>query len=118
VFYDADCGFCVAAVTRVQHVLARRRFTLVPLQAADAQRRLGVDERHLLDELRLRMEDGRVFGGAEAVMQIARRIWWAWPLWALSRFPGAMRPMDAAYKWFARRRGCVSRSCARPNGPA
>jgi len=31
--------------------------------------------------MRLRLRDGRVFGGAAAVVEIARRIWWAWPLW-------------------------------------
>jgi predicted DCC family thiol-disulfide oxidoreductase YuxK len=113
VFYDAECGFCVAAVARFRHVLARRQLALVPLQAADATTRLGVEEGRLLDEMRLRLDDGRVYGGAEAIAQVARHIWWAWPLWALSRLPGAMWPMDAAYKWFARRRGCVSGACRR-----
>ena len=44
-------------------------------------------------------------------MEIARRIWWAWPLWAVSRLPGAMRPMHAAYRWLARRRGCANGAC-------
>jgi len=113
VFYDADCRFCAAGARRFERVLTRRRFSLVPLQAADAAARLGVDQSHLLDEMRVRFEDGRVVGGAEAIMQIARRIWWAWPLWAFSRLPGVARPMDAAYKWFARNRGCVSGSCRR-----
>ena len=54
--------------------------------------------------MRLRLTDGTVFGGAEAVVEIARRIWWAWPLWAISRLPGAMRPLHAGYRWLARRR--------------
>lgn len=113
VFYDAECGFCAAGARRFQRVLARRRFSLVPLQAPGAQTTLGVDEDHLLDEMRLRLQDGRVLGGAAAIVEIARSIWWAWPLWAVSRFPGAMRPLDATYKWVARRRGCVSGACRR-----
>jgi predicted DCC family thiol-disulfide oxidoreductase YuxK len=118
VFYDAECEFCVNTVRRVEQGLVRRGFELLPLQTPGAAAALGVSEHELLDEMRLRLQDGRVFGGAEAIAQIARRIWWAWPLWALSRLPGAMRPMDAMYRWFARNRGCVSGSCARPQGPA
>ena len=61
--------------------------------------------------MRLRLVDGTVFGGAEAVVEIARRIWWAWPLWALSRLPGAMRIMRAAYGWVARHRSCANGAC-------
>ena len=52
-----------------------------------------------------------MFGGAAAVVEIARRIWWAWPLWALSRLPGAMRPMHATYRWIASRRSCANGAC-------
>jgi hypothetical protein len=34
VFYDADCSFCVNSARRFERALARRRFELVPLQAA------------------------------------------------------------------------------------
>jgi predicted DCC family thiol-disulfide oxidoreductase YuxK len=111
VFYDADCKFCVNTARRFERVLARRRFELVPLQVRGASAEFGVSEDQLLAEMRLRLCDGRVFGGAAAVVEIARRIWWAWPLWALSRLPGAMRPMHAAYWWIARRRSCENGAC-------
>jgi predicted DCC family thiol-disulfide oxidoreductase YuxK len=88
VFYDADCQFCVNAARRFERVLARRRFELVPLQVPGASAKFAVPDDQLLAEMRLRLRDGRVFGGAAAVVEIARRIWWAWPLWALSRLPG------------------------------
>ncbi len=111
VFYDADCQFCVNAVRRFERVLARRHFELVPLQVPGASATFGVPDDQLLAEMRLRLRDGRVFGGAAAVVEIARRIWWAWPLWALSRLPGAMRPMHATYRWIARRRNCANGAC-------
>lgn len=104
VFYDADCAFCVRSAHRFERVLARRRFKLVPLQTPGACAAFDVGDEHLLDQMRLRLPDGTVFGGAAALMEIARRIWWAWPLWALSRLPGAMRPMRAAYRWVTRHR--------------
>ena len=108
VFYDADCRFCVSAARRFERVLGRRRLELVPLQTPGAAATLGVPDDLLLDEMRLRLQDGAVFGGATAVAEIARRIWWAWPLWALSQLPGAMRPLRATYMWIARRRGCTN----------
>lgn len=111
VFYDADCQFCVTAARRCERVLARRRFELVPLQTPGTSASFRVPDDQLLAEMRLRLRDGTVFGGAAAVAEIARHIWWAWPLWALSRFPGAMRPMRAAYRWIAGHRSCATGSC-------
>jgi predicted DCC family thiol-disulfide oxidoreductase YuxK len=117
VFYDADCRFCVDAARRFERVLARRRFELVPLQDPGAAARAGVPGHQLLAEMRLRLRDGKVFGGAAAVVEIARRIWWAWPLWAFSRLPGAMRPMHATYRWIARRRSCAIGGCTIDSPP-
>ena len=75
---------------------------------------LGVSDEHLLDEMRVRLEDGAVFGGASAVMAIARHIWWAWPLWALSRLPGAMPLLNAGAALFiAGEVGSVKQGLAR-----
>jgi predicted DCC family thiol-disulfide oxidoreductase YuxK len=111
VFYDADCKFCVNAARRFERVLVRHRFELVPLQVAGASAAFGVPEDQLLAEMRLRLHDGRMFGGAAAIVEIARRIWWAWPLWALSRLPGAMRPLHATYRWIAGHRTCANGAC-------
>jgi predicted DCC family thiol-disulfide oxidoreductase YuxK len=113
VCYDADCRFCINAARRFERLLARRRFELVPLQIPGASADLGIPGDQLLAKMRLRLHDGTVLGGAAAVVEIARRIWWAWPLWALSRLPGAMRPMRAGYQWMARRRSCANGACLR-----
>ena len=111
-FYDAQCRLCVAGATRLSGVLARRHIDLVPLQSPGASALLVVPEEQLLVEMRLRLRDGTVLGGAAAVVEIARRIWWASPLWAISRLPGAMRPMNAVYKWVARNRTCLNGPCS------
>jgi len=111
VFYDADCSFCVRVIRRFEPVLSRHDFRVLPLQSLDARERLGLRDDELLEEMRLRLEDGTVFGGADAVVEIARRVSWAWPLWALSRLPGVMPLMQGAYREFAARRGCRSESC-------
>jgi len=114
IYFDEECRFCRATVRRFERQLTRRGFTFVPLQAPGTARLLGVPNEHLLDEMRLRLDDGTVLGGASAVVAIARRVGWAWPLWALSRIPGAMPVMRSAYRWIARNRGCVSGACAHP----
>lgn len=111
IYYDDECRFCRDMLRRFGRTLAHRRFTFVPLQSPGAARALGVSEEHLLDEMRIRLDDGVVFGGASAVVAIARRIWWAWPVWALSRVPGAMTLLNVAYRWVARNRYCVNDVC-------
>jgi len=114
IYYDDQCQFCRAMPRRFGGTLARRPFIFVPLQAPGAARLLGVSEEHLLDEMRVRLDNGAVCGGASALVAIARRIWWAWPLWALSRVPGAMAVLRAGYRWLARNRHCLNGSCVVP----
>ena len=111
-FYDAECRLCVAGAKRLSGVLARRHIDLVPLQSPGLSSLLGVPEEQLLVEMRRRLRDGTVLGGAAAVVEIAPRIWWASPLWAISRLPGAMRPMNAVYRWVARNRTCLNGACS------
>jgi predicted DCC family thiol-disulfide oxidoreductase YuxK len=111
IYYDDECRFCRDMLRRFGRTLARRRFSFVPLQSPGAARLLGVADAHLLDERRVRLDDGVVLGGASALAAIARRIWWAWPFWALSRVPGAMPLLDAAYRSIARHRHCLRGTC-------
>jgi len=114
IYYDDECRFCRDMLRRFGRTLARRKFTFVPLQSRGAAIVLGVSEDHLLDEMRVRLDDGAVLGGASAVAAMARRIWWAWPLWALSRVPGAMPLLNAGYRWVARNRHCLTDTCTIP----
>jgi predicted DCC family thiol-disulfide oxidoreductase YuxK len=101
VFYDANCAMCTATAGRFGRVLARRGFRVVPSG--------------LWPELRLLTADGETRGGAEAVLHLARHIWWAWPLWALTHLPGMRRVARVAYRWIAAHRYCVAGTCALPS---
>jgi predicted DCC family thiol-disulfide oxidoreductase YuxK len=114
VFYDADCPFCVKSAQRFAGMLARGHYRLVPLQSSEAHAAFPMPPDELLSEMRLRTPDGATFGGAGAVMEILRHVWWGWPLWALSRLPGAMVPLNAAYRAVAARRSCAHGACAVP----
>jgi predicted DCC family thiol-disulfide oxidoreductase YuxK len=100
IFYDDACAFCLAWVRNLGPLLTRRGFTFAPLSG----------ERF---EIRVQFADGIALGGADAIVALARRIWWAWPLWLLAKIPGAMPFLRAAYGVVARNRHCLGGACVR-----
>ena len=103
VLYDGQCPLCLGLVDRFGAFIARRGFELGTLQAAG----------YPLDEMRVVTVDGRVFGGADAVLHIVGQVWWGRPLTLLAGLPGAMPLARRAYRFIAARRSCVGGACAR-----
>ena len=114
IFYDGDCSFCTAMAARFGPMLTRHHFVLVPLQTPWAQQRLGMKPDEPLTEMKLLAEDGRIFGGTDAFLQIARKIWWARPLVVLAQIPGAKFLFRTAYERFAANRHCLNGICPMP----
>lgn len=112
VFYDAECAFCHRWAARADELLARRGFHLAPLQAEWAVRRLGLKPGEPLAEMKLLTADGRVFGGADAVIHLARFIWWAWPVFVLAQIPGVRTILRGTYRWVAKSRACLGGQCS------
>lgn len=113
-FYDGECRLCCESARRVERILTRRRIRLCTLQSPDAPQRLGLSGRALLHEMRLLTADGRNLGGADAIGEIARHIWWAWPLWLISHLPGVTWLMRAVYRAIAANRHCIGGACELP----
>ena len=109
-FYDATCPFCIGWVERVRGLLLRRGFHAVALQAAWARTRLGLAEDDPLVEMKLLTADGRIFGGADAFLELARGIWWAWPCHLVGSLPGIRGLLRAGYRLVARNRHCLAES--------
>ncbi|HXW17711.1 MAG TPA: DCC1-like thiol-disulfide oxidoreductase family protein [Candidatus Acidoferrales bacterium] len=118
VFFDADCAFCMSIARRLQPALEARGFGVATLQDPRAQAHLTVPADELLDELRLLTEDGRQFGGADAIVFIARHVWWGWPFWLLAQIPGMRFILRTAYRKIAQRRHCAAASCPHPGAHA
>jgi len=112
VFFDRDCTVCTRLARRFRRPLESRGFGLAGLQDPRAQALLNLPPAELLREMRVATSEGKIYGGAEAVVHLARQIWWAWPLFAASRLPGVSRLLDAGYRWFADHRTCSSGVCA------
>lgn len=117
VFYDDTCHLCRASANRFRTILTRRHFHLLPLQSPDALCRLDADAASLMAEMRLLLRDGTSLGGADAIIEIARRIWWAWPLWLLGQIPGAMPLLRSGYRLLAANRHCLNGVCLVTRGP-
>lgn len=98
-FYDGDCPLCADWAGRFRDVLQRAGFTTATLPS-----RAGTRE---FTEMVVEMPGERSFGGADGLVQIARRVWWAWPLFALAQIPGAMGLLPAGYRRLAANRHCL-----------
>jgi predicted DCC family thiol-disulfide oxidoreductase YuxK len=110
-FFDADCGFCTRIATWLAPLLQRRNLGVAPLQDRRVGDLLGMSRHELMREMRFLLADGRQYGGASAVMAVAREFWWALPIVWLSRLPGGTALLDSGYRYVARHRSCNAASC-------
>ena len=111
-FFDEDCGFCTRIARTLEPILARRGMAVAALQDPRVGALLGMSRQELLRELRFLWSDGRQYGGADAVVAVAREIWWARPVVWISKLPGMMKLLHAAYGWVAAHRSCGAAQCA------
>jgi len=111
ILFDRDCIVCTSLVRRFRHTLEKRGFGFAALQDPRVAALLGLPTEDLMREMRVVTRGGQIYGGAEAVVYLARQVWWAWPLYAAARLPGVPRILDAGYRWFADHRPCSSGAC-------
>lgn len=112
IFYDGECEFCRNWVRRTEPMLGPRGFTFAPLQASWVRALLQLREEELLREMRVLLDTGESFGGADAIIEIAKCVWWTWPLAALARIPRMRGALRAAYRQIAARRSCLAAACS------
>src|SRR5436309_25528 len=98
VLYDGACTFCTRWARRAERWLPKRGFRFAPLPVAG-------------DEMKVVTTTGEMLGGADAAVYLARHMWWAWPVWAVSRLPGVMAVLRRGYRWVAANRYCVGGAC-------
>jgi predicted DCC family thiol-disulfide oxidoreductase YuxK len=116
-FFDVECGFCTRLARWIAPILARRQMGVAPLQDPRVAALLGIGSKELLRELRFLSEDGAAYGGADAVLAVARQVWWGRPLVWISKIPGVMNGLHNGYRWVAARRSCAgadAHQCAMP----
>ena len=112
IFYDADCGFCRDLALHFEDLFAARGFQFEPLQSEWVQQRLNLTKEQALEEMRVLTSTGEVLGGADAVILLARQLWWAAPLAWLARMPWSHAILHRLYRWVAAHRTCAIKSAA------
>lgn len=115
ILYDAACRSCSDLALRFENFFAARGFHFEPLQREWVQQRLNLTKEQALEEMRVLTSKGEVFGGADAVILLARQIWWAAPLTWLARWPLVHASLQRLYRWIAARRTCAISGAAAPS---
>jgi len=80
VLFDAECLFCTRLATRVAPLLHRHGFELAPLQTPWAMKLLGRGRGNTWTEMLLLTPERAIYGGADALLELTKWIWWARPL--------------------------------------
>jgi len=111
VLYDGQCRFCSRWARFWEPTLERHGFRITPLQDPGVADKLPLATESLLADIRLLTAEGRLISGADVYLYVARRIWWAWPFYAVFSLPGLYRWIHASYRWFARNRYSISHYC-------
>ena len=92
---------CSRWADRLRGMLARRGVRVVPFDN-------GADE----EEMRLSWCDGHEYRGVDALVFLCGRMWWARPFFGLTHVPGVRWLSRKGYRWIAKNRRCIGRSCA------
>ena len=111
VLYDGHCGFCSRWVKFWQPTLERNGFAIAALEEPWVAQKLTLPYEELVRDIRLVLCDGRLVSGEDVYLFVARRIWWAWPFYAVFSLPGFHWLIHTGYRWFARNRHYVSHTC-------
>lgn len=111
IFYDASCGLCTEGYRRFGSMTERRGYKWVPLQEPRVRHLLGLEDGEMPDEMKLLTTGGRMLGGVDAILHIAKSIWWASPAWMFSKLPGVRPVLRVLYRKLAKNRHRVSGAC-------
>jgi predicted DCC family thiol-disulfide oxidoreductase YuxK len=111
ILYDDSCGFCRRWVPFWENALLKRGFAIAPLQADWVRQKIRLDEKDLLQDLRLLLANGDQIQGADVYRYAMKRIWWACPFYLFSIVPLCRNLFNWGYKTFAAHRHQVSRVC-------
>lgn len=111
ILYDGQCGFCSRWVNYWLATLRQHGFEIGSLEEPWVVQKLEMPYEELVTDIRLLTAEGSLISGADVYLYVARRIWWAWPIYAVFSLPGFNWLIHRGYRWFARNRYWFSRSC-------
>lgn len=112
--FDALCPVCTALRNRWNPILSPRGYPFIPIQHPAIEAELGLTSGELPGEIQLLLNDGRRMGGTDAMLFVARQVWWLAPIGWVAALPGIRTGVDAMYAWVARNRHCLGDACRVP----
>jgi len=113
VFYDGGCGLCRREVAFYRRLDGAGRIGWTDVAAGDSGAACPLDRAAALARLHLQRADGSLASGAEAFVEIWRRLPGFRHLARLARLPGALRLLEAGYRGFLKIRPWLT---GRPGG--
>jgi predicted DCC family thiol-disulfide oxidoreductase YuxK len=115
IFYDDNCSSCRNLALWFGNFFAARGFYFEPLQREWVRRRLNLTEEQALEEMRVLTSTGEAFGGADAVILLARQVWWTAPLVWLARLSSGHAILHRLCRWVAAHRTCAVNGAEAPS---
>lgn len=91
-------------------ILRHRHFELAPLQTEWVQAYPEMNITNPPKEMVVLTSSGEIYGGADAIVFLSQRIWWAWPVYLFSKLPGVMFLLRTGYQWVADHRKCGTKN--------
>ncbi|MBI5241233.1 MAG: DUF393 domain-containing protein [Elusimicrobia bacterium] len=119
--FDGACGFCRAALARIQALDLFGRLLPVDFRSEDVSAlHAGLTPEACHARLQLLEPGGRLCGGFSALRRLSLRLPLLWPLAPWLHLPGLRRLGDPVYDWVARHRfnllhrfrSCSDNACA------
>jgi len=111
VFFDDDCVWCRFFSRFLTPLLRFHGFQAVPLQTPGVANTLGSTDEQLRRQVHVLTLDGRCFGGADALLEIARARRYSRPLASFGSRPSILPLLRKCYAWIAARRPCANGRC-------
>lgn len=104
-FYDGGCPLCRREIAHYRKLDRAQRIDWVDItQDHHRLAALDIPVRQAMQRLHVQTPDGRLVTGAEAFATVWQELpYYRW-LARIVRGARLLRPLDAAYRWFARRR--------------
>lgn len=124
VFFDGDCPLCRREINLLKKLDRHHHvwFTDIAAESFNAAD-WGISFETLMDQMHVRLRNGRWESGVEAFRQLYRAVGFGW-LIPCTRLPGIKQLLDVGYRMFAKNRlkwtgRCnPTKGCAIPARPA
>ncbi|MDU6494072.1 DUF393 domain-containing protein [Bradyrhizobium sp.] len=113
VYYDGSCPLCRAEIGYYSRTDQDGALCFVDVSAAGAAPPEGLTQSEAMARFHVRAGDGRLLSGAEAFVEVWRRLpRWRWAA-RLASLPGVLAVLELGYRLFLPVRPFISRGVAR-----